>query len=445
MKIKFALIFIGFIASAALTSALSNQELIGAKEIAKNTQYRTVEPTEMPLARMQNTLDLSRPLTTWARVYDEANPEYELMNSIQQTSDGGYIIAGSTWFEGLYPDFLLIKTDGNGNKQWEKTFDRGKDIDDATSVRQTSAGKYIATGRTYTDLKGFQVWLIKTDENGNKVWANTFGGMHEDYGESVQQLADAYGSYIVAGHTKSFRGGIWDIYLIKTDTDGNLQWETNIGGSRWDTATSILPTSDGGYIVLGDTESYGAGGSDLWLLKIDSNGNRLWDKTFGEEGNDYSHSIEKTSDGGYIISGDTVALNDRGREIGGTPWLIKTDSNGNKEWDRTYEGRYGTYAQQTRDGGYIIATSTSSIPSTKQDLLLIKTDASGNQQWHVTIGGPEDENAYSVRQTIDGGYIIAGNTASCGSGRSKILVVKTDAEGRVHAEPDCESISIQEY
>jgi hypothetical protein len=211
-----------------------------------------------------------------------------------------------------------------------------------------------------------------------------------------------------------------------------------------DTAHSVLTTSDGGYIVLADTEYFGAGGYDIWLLKRDSNGNRLWEKTFGTAGNDYGNSIEKTNDGGYIISGSTIGFNDRGLEIDGIPWLIKTDSEGNKEWDRTYEGRYGTYAKQTSDGGYIIAAST---PSNRYEgwsaFKLIKTDASGNQQWYINIGGPEIEDAYSVLQTTDGGYIIAGDTGSCG-GRSKILVVKTDAEGKVYVEPDCASIGIQE-
>ena len=130
-------------------------------------------------------------------------------------------------------------------------------------------------------------------------------------------------------------------------------------------------------------------------------------------------------------------------EKDGDPWLIKTDSDGNAVWDRTYEGRYASYAQQTRDGGYIIATDTVSNLYRKQDLKLIKTDASGDQQWYVTIGGPEDEHSYSVQQTSDDGYVIAGTTESCGSGTA-ILVVKTDADGKVYNEPTCDSIFVQE-
>jgi hypothetical protein len=437
MKIRILLILLVFIVTPTLVSGLGDSEITNPKNIIAQktpviTEAQKIDEQKISAGPMTFQSRIPILAITWVKVYQEGDSSEA--RSIRQTSDGGYIIAGRT----TGPDFtadthgLLIKIDSLGNIQWDKTYTIRYD-GDLVSAEQTLSGKYIATGRRYTGLEtNYDVWLIKTDENGNLVWEKTYGGMNSDYGRSVKQIPNAYGSYIIAGITQSFGVGDWDIYLIKTDADGNLQWQKDFGGSRWDTANSMLRSDDGGYMIVGETESFGSGNSDLWLLKRDPNGNRVWDKTFGGPEDDIGNSIQKTSDGGYILAG----------EKDGDPWLIKTDSNGNKVWDRTYEGRYATYAQQTSDGGYIIATDTVSNPYRKQDLELIKTDASGNQQWYVTIGGPENEHSYSVQQTSDSGYIIAGTTESC-EGGTAILVVKTDAEGRVYNDPDCASITVR--
>jgi len=197
---------------------------------------------------------------------------YDRAYSVRQTSDGGYIVAGWTWsFGGGGPDFFLIKTDASGNVQWAKTYG-GTGDDRAYSVQQTSDGGYIVAGYTYSlGAGGRDFFLVKTDANGNLQWAKTYGGTGIDSTISVQQTSD--GGYIVAGWTDSFGAGSWDILLIKTDANGNVQWAKTYGGTDWDFAYSVQQTSDGGYIVAGITYSFGAGGSDFFLIKTDANGN----------------------------------------------------------------------------------------------------------------------------------------------------------------------------
>jgi hypothetical protein len=239
--------------------------------------------------------------------------------SVQQTSDGGYIVAGTTSF-GLGYDIILIKTNANGNVQWAKTY-WGTGEDYAYSVQQTSDGGYIVAGETWSfGAGGADLFLIKTDANGNVIWAKTYGGTGWDEASSVQQTSD--GGYIVAGYTGSWP--YYDIFLIKTDASGNVQWAKTYGGTDYDRAYSVQQTSDGGYIVAGYTASFGAFG-DIFLVKTDANGNVQWAKTYGGTSSDWASSVQQTSDGGYIVAGGTYSF-------GAGDWdiiLIKTDANGN--------------------------------------------------------------------------------------------------------------------
>jgi outer membrane protein assembly factor BamE (lipoprotein component of BamABCDE complex) len=367
--------------------------------------------------------------TSFAKTYGGTDDDGAF--SVQQTSDGGYIVAGTTWSFGAGgADIFLIKTDANGNRIWTKTYG-GTNDDTAFSVQQTSDGGYIMAGYTYSFGAGYSdFFLIKTDANGNIQWAKTYGGTRWDYASSVQQTSD--GGYIVAGGTYSFGAG-WDddIFLIKTDANGNIQWAKTYGGTYGDWAYSVQQTSDGGYIVAGYTASFGAGGGDIILIKTDANGNIQWAKTYGGTRWDYASSVQQTSDGGYIVAGGTYSF--------GAGWdddifLIKTDANGNIQWAKTYGGASGDGAmsvQQTSDGGYIVANYTLSFGAGWLNIFLIKTDANGNVQWAKTYGGTVWDMPFSVQQTSDGGYIVAGATASFGAGSADIFLIKTDANGNI--------------
>jgi len=292
--------------------------------------------------------------------------------SVQQTSDGGYIITGYTEYcGGDSAGVYLMKTDANGNEQWTQTFD-GNDWDEGWSVQQTTDGGYIIAGSTwYYSANSGDVYLIKTDANGNESWMQTFGGSSDEHGYSVQQTSD--GGYIIAGHTWSYGSGEYDVFVIKTDTNGNESWTQTFGGSSSDFSYSVQQTTDGGYIIAGKTYSYGTGESDVYLIKTDTNGNEQWTQTFGGSDWDAGHSVQQTSDGGYIIAGYTYSYGAGSGDV----YLIKTDANGNEQWTQTFGGGNndkGRSVQQTSDGGYIIAGYTGSCGAGSYDICLIKTE-----------------------------------------------------------------------
>ena len=300
-----------------------------------------------------------------------------------------------------------------------------------------ASGDSVSISHSWSDSGTYNIKAQAKDEDGAiSSWSSpysisiliisgwTFGGTSEDYGYSVQQTTD--GGYVIAGSTSSFGAGESDVYLIKTDANGNSVWSKTFGGDSSDYGYSVQQTSDGGYIIAGYTESFGARYGDVYLIKTDGNGNLLWQKKFDGICIDYGRSVQQTSDGGYIIAGYGGYANGY-YDV----YLIKTDANGNSAWTKTF-GRsdwdYGYSVQQTTDGGYIIAGSTYSYGA-GSDVYLIKTDASGNQTWYKTYGGSNYDGGYSVQQTSDGGYIIAGYTGSFGAGNSDVYLIKTDANG----------------
>jgi hypothetical protein len=310
---------------------------------------------------------------------------------------------------------------------WTKTYgDAG--YDGGMKVLQTSDQGYIVLGFTYSFGAGScDIWLIKTDAQGDTLWTKTIGDFLIDAPYDIQKTTD--GGYIIIGSTEFPSAGENDVYLIKTDSLGDTLWTRTFGGTSYERGYSVQQTGDGGYIVVGYTYSYGAGSYDVYLIKTDSLGDTLWTKTFGGTSMDYGNSVLQTLDGGYLITGWTSSYGAGGSDV----YIIKTDSFGDTVWTKTYGGTSGDFGEdvkQTPDGGYIVAGYTFSFGvSAFQDVWLIRTDANGDTLWTKTCGGDGSDEGHSIQQTSDGGYIIAGNTNSFGAGNRDFYLVRIDAHG----------------
>ena len=342
-------------------------------------------------------------------------------NSGQQTNDGGYVVCGSFGYDDWTSDVYLIKTNASGDTLWTRTYG-GENSDFGKSVQQTSDGGYIIAGYTGA-YPNYDVYLLKTDGAGDTLWTRTYGGTEEDCGNSVQQTLD--GGYVITGYTGSLDSG-FDVYLIKTDASGDTLWTRTYGGSNFDYGYFIQQTSDGGYVVCGSF-AYDDWTSDVYLIKTNASGDTLWTRTYGGENSDYGKSLQQTSDGGYIIAGYIDAYPDFI-----SVYLIKTDEIGDTIWTKTYGGTeeyYGNSVQQTTDGGYVIAGYSGAFTS-GYDVYLIKTDASGDTLWSRTYGGSDYDYGYFIQQTSDGGYVVGGSFGY-DDWTSDVYLIKTNENGMV--------------
>ena len=312
--------------------------------------------------------------------------------SIQETVDGGYILGGFSKSDSSgnkvensigYIDYWIVKTDASGNIQWQNNIG-GNNEDRLYSIQQTSDGGYVLGGWSNSNISGdkiensnggYDYWIVKTDALGNIQWQNTIGGSDDDYLSSIQQTTD--GGYILSGYSSSnisgdkteSSNGFDDYWIIKIDSSGNIQWQNTIGGSNLDELYSIQQTSDGGYIlgghsvsnISGDKMENSNGGYDYWIVKTDISGNILWQNTIGGSSGDILYAIQQTANGGYILggySGSNISGDKMENCMGGADyWTVKTDSVGNIQWQNTIGGgniNWFSSIQQTADGGYIL-------------------------------------------------------------------------------------------
>ena len=281
-------------------------------------------------------------------------------------------------------------------------------------------GRSNSFGETSND-----VYVIKLDSVGNVSWSKTLGGANFDYGHNVQQLADA--SFVIVGRTESFGVG-GDMYVLRISPVGNLLWSKTYGGSSQEEAYSVLPLNDGGFAIAGITMSYGAGGWDACLLKIDSLGDVQWFRTYGSYTSDQVHHFAQTKDGGYILTGITYGFGVGAHDA----FLLKTDSSGSMQWMKTYGTSVddgGHFVTQTSDGGYFVSGHTH-VNGTL-DALFMKVDSLGSSQWSKVLNTEGDDRLWSGRTAGDSAVVLTGPAWNPVEDNTDIWVVSIDYSGNI--------------
>lgn len=265
-------------------------------------------------------------------------------------------------------------------------------------------------------------------ETKGEVWRGTFGGPGFDVGASALETS---GGLVVVGKTNSFGAGGYDGWLLATDSKGREIWNRTVGGPGDDEGVAIVAADDGGYAFAGGTESFGAGGSDGWLVRTDPLGRELWNRTFGGAGDDWISSLYAAGDGGYLLVGETDSFGSEGRDL----WLIRTDPLGREVWNRTFGGKgddVGRSITGTADGGFIITGFTDSFGAGGRDLWLLKADSNGSEVWNVTFGGSRDDVGEAVIERRGGGYVVAGGASATRDGEASdgdAWLIITDPQG----------------
>ena len=388
----------------------------------------------------------AQPDSLWSRTYGGEGDER--CYSVFQTSDGGLALAGITdSFGAGNHDFWLVQTDSNGDSLWSRAYG-GSNEEYCMSVLGTSEGGYLLAGSTNSFGSGdFDFWLLWTDSNGDSLTSRTFGGSGEDFCYAAQKTAD--GGYALAGYTDSFGSGTIDFWLIKVNSEGDSLWSRSYGGMNWDECSSIQQTADNGYILAGFTRSPDTGYSDFRLVRTDANGDSLWSQAYGGQGDDLCTSALQSSNGNYLLTGYTSSFGNDNRDS----WIVRINEDGDSLWSITFGGSGDDYFEsihQTIDYGFIVAGTTLTHSTGRSAFWLMRTDINGDSLWSRTFASVGwGSYCKSVQQTIDGGYVLAGKTYQASHGDVDFLLVKTGPDPIMDTDeyytPQASSYSLSAY
>ncbi len=369
--------------------------------------------------------------------------------SLCLSDDNGYMVIGNTRSQGLGSnDILILKMNNKGEIQWQLLYG-GIHQDFGTWIEQTSDNGFIALAFSWD--AGFpreDALLIKLDSNGNEIWSKYFGYNHRDQGLSVKEISE--GGYIFTGFTRQ-PGDLGNIYIVRTDEQGNEIWSNNFGTEYVDFGLDVIPTNDNCFLLVGTAGGfynpvefyYQNHDADIILLKVNDSGEEIWRNYFGGDSHEMAYSIKK-AENGYYIFGVTQSIGAGSFDN----YLIKIDYEGNELWSKTYGGEdfeYGRSMDISADGSLYLFGTTNSLGTTNSpDMYLIKTDENGNEIWSLIIGGADSEYGYSVKATPDGGCALLGETKSYGMGGQDIYFLKVDSIGNIEIFSNMEDTNMED-
>jgi hypothetical protein len=330
------------------------------------------------------------------------------------------------WLSFVVSLFLLSHSTAYAQNTWASSYFLTDARASTGTIRQTSDGGFIVTGALAVPGASYDLWVLKLDSSGGIQWQKTYGGINQDDGSWIEQTND--GGYIVVGDTQSYGAGTNDAWILKLDQAGDVQWQQTIGESGADYALTVKQTPDDGFIVSALTFSFLS--YDFWIIRLDSSGNVVWQKLFGGPNDDFVYSLNLTSDGGFIVSGATDSFGTGLYDI----WVLKLNSMGAIQWQKTYGAAstdeyaiFGT--QETTDGGFIVVGSSGNPQDDSSQIIVLKLNSDGTIQWQNSYSETNVEGATSIAQTTDGGYIVAGQTGRIGTGAYWLL--KLDSSGNI--------------
>ncbi len=392
-----------------------------------------------------NQMMVGQPLTSlsvaasggpWSHTY--GGVDYDIGQSVIPVSTGGYIIAGYTQsFSVGYIDLWLVRINDAGHLLWHRNHgtpwggihgDEYSGQEGAIglySIVECQDGGFAVAGQTWAnaDESINDAWLIRVNEEGHHLWNFSYGAENEDWGNDLIELSD--GGFLIVGFFRSAPFYVGQLFMVRTDRNGNQLWNQTHGGPRKEAAYSVVQCQDGGFAVVGymkeDTPNPSIGPADVWLLRTDSDGLQLWNRTYGGDGDDQGFSVIECGGGGFAIAGYTENADDRDM------WLLRTDATGTHQWNQSFGGTdvdQGHSLIEYSQGGFTIAGFSISEDSGYADMFIVGTDENGNQQWSRLYGGVSDDFASSLVETNTGDLVVAGSTKSYGAGAEDMWVLR---------------------
>jgi hypothetical protein len=366
----------------------------------------------------------------WTNTY--GGDGHESVYSIQKLPTG-YVLAGYTSSYGAgNGDFWLIRTDLNGDSLWTRTYG-DHDAQLGKHVIVSSDGDFVMTGRhEKSGLPRLNVWLVKPDANGNSPLYNSYGETYDEFGECIVEADD--GGFAIAGYVDhSSVGTSYDVLLVRTNAGADSLWIRSYGGTGNDEAYHVDVTNDGGFVVAGWTGSFGAGHQDVWLIRTDANGDTLWTRTYGGTRYDYGYCVRATDDGGFVVAGKTFSYGAGDYDM----YLVKTNADGDVEWTGTYGGTKEEVAWDVRvvNNGYVLVGTTETLDGLDTNVFVVRTNLLGDTLWTKSIVAPGYQEGNSIVACDDGGYAIAAITKTDFIAAHKAWLVKLGSDPTGVATP----------